>query len=71
MRPYDLVDDNQQFTRWIHAEFIAFAHIVIVRRMLGGKLRAARVNHVMALKRNEGDTSLPVRNPLEALIRYH
>jgi DNA invertase Pin-like site-specific DNA recombinase len=40
--PYDLVDDNQQFIYGIRAEFSAFERTRIVRRMFGGKVRAAR-----------------------------
>ncbi len=40
--PYDLVDDNQQFIYGIRAEFSAFERTRIVRRMFGGKMRAAR-----------------------------
>ncbi|MDQ6879762.1 MAG: recombinase family protein [Candidatus Dormibacteraeota bacterium] len=40
--PYDLVDDNQQFIYGIRAEFSAFERTHIVRRMFGGKVRAAR-----------------------------
>ncbi len=40
--PYDLVDDNQQFICGIRAAFSAFERTRIVRRMFGGKVRAAR-----------------------------